>query len=427
MHSIISQPHTSLLRACWTLARIPHLLATHGLHLITCTATSAHGSCELRTVRLRRFAVFHFFPHLRPPDTHALEVGAACLEYQGSLVNTYSSLVLRNMPKQQRARHSYRPDPAVARPQAGLDLLGDNTLDEDDARASDDDARDTSMSSSRGGFVGFGGRRPDRAPSPSPATSAGAARERDARDLRDHDDHGRYTAWKKADFPTDDTLRPCKVKWHEDLPRHIYLLFDILGIQFRWFLTRMGVVRTLVSSEELAVDDTKDRTWMAVYAHDRDVIEDLLYRRLKTLWSGCTDAIAIFSHHRAGEELCAQKVWDALLTAFPLNHKRMQTVLLACECSRLMAWDGHSKADVDRHFGDVSDTLQMLKFLERNIDITDVFKSVVLATLKSSKNKALTKAYASILDNLDDDQRPYFRDDSTSVRLQVPPWSRPWR
>ena len=112
---------------------------------------------------------------------------------------------------------------------------------------------------------------------------------------------------------------------------------------------------------------------------------------------------------------------------FPLNHKRMQTVLLAREFSRLMAWDCHSKADVDRHLGDVSDTLQTLKFLERNIDITDVFQSVVLATLKSSKNKALTKAYASILDNLDDDQRPYFRDDSTSVRLQVPPWSRPWR
>ena len=72
----------------------------------------------------------------------------------------------------------------------------------------------------------------------------------------------------------------------------------------------------------------------------------------------------------------------------------MQTVLLAREFSRLMDWDGQSKADVDRHFGDISDTLQTLKFLEHNINITDVFKSVVLATLKSSKTKALTKAYA---------------------------------
>ena len=44
----------------------------------------------------------------------------------------------------------------------------------------------------------------------------------------------------------------------------------------------------------------------------------------------------------------------------------------------------------------------MLKFLARNIDITDVFKAVILATLKSYKTKALTKAYSLILDNLDD-------------------------
>jgi len=98
----------------------------------------------------------------------------------------------------------------------------------------------------------------------------------------------------------------------------------------------MGIGRTLVSSKDLAVDDHKERVWMAVYANDRDVIEDLLYRRLKTLWCNCTDAIAMFSQNRAGEEFCAQNEWDALLTAFPLNHKRMQTVLLAREaCSRI--------------------------------------------------------------------------------------------
>ena len=87
---------------------------------------------------------------------------------------------------------------------------------------------------------------------------------------------------------------------------------------------------------------------------------------------------------------------------FPLNHKRMQTVLLAKEFSSLMAWDGHSKDDVDHHFSNVSDTLEMLNFLGRNIDITDVFKAVILATLQSSKTKALTKAYSMILDNLED-------------------------
>ena len=71
---------------------------------------------------------------------------------------------------------------------------------------------------------------------------------------------------------------------------------------------------------------------------------------------------AVFTKHRAGTELCGQKVWEALLSAFPLNHNRMQTVLLTreLEFSHLMAWDGHSKADVDRHFSDVSDTLEIL-------------------------------------------------------------------
>jgi hypothetical protein len=181
-------------------------------------------------------------------------------------------VTLRSMPQKQQRRRTHRPGPAVARPQAGVDLLGDRTLDEDDARASDDYARDTSMSSARGGFGGFGGRRPVRTPSPSLAASGGAARWHDARDRSEHDDCGRYTTWKKADFPTDDALRQCKVKRHEDLPRHIYLLFDILGLHFRWLLTRMGVGSKLVSSEELAVDDNKERAWMAVYANDRDVI-----------------------------------------------------------------------------------------------------------------------------------------------------------
>ena len=88
MHSTLSQPYTSLLRACWTLVRTPRLLATHGLCLIPGTATSAHGSCKPCVVRPRRPAA-HFFPHTRPPDTHALEVGVARLEYWGSLVNTY--------------------------------------------------------------------------------------------------------------------------------------------------------------------------------------------------------------------------------------------------------------------------------------------------------------------------------------------------
>jgi len=170
MHSTLSQPYTSLLHACWTLARTPRLLATYGLYLIPCTATSAHGSCKLRLERTRPAA--HFFPHTRPPDTHALDVGTSCLEYRGSLVNTYSSLVLRSMPNKQRGRRTNSPRPAVARPRDGLDLLDDNTLDEAIDRVSDDGARDMTMSFPHGGSGVFGSRRHDRDSSHSSSSPA---------------------------------------------------------------------------------------------------------------------------------------------------------------------------------------------------------------------------------------------------------------
>jgi len=173
-------------------------------------------------------------------------------------------------------------------------------------------------------------------------------------------------------------------------------------------LTRFGRGRALVSEADQLVDDQKEHAWMALYANDRDVLETLLYRRLQTLWHDCTDALAVFTKHRANTEFCGQKVWEALLAAFPLDHQRMQTVLLATEFGNLMAWDGRSKADVDRHFSNVTDTLEMLTFLGDNIDITAVFKAVILATLQSSKTKALTKAYSMILDNLEDDKELTF-------------------
>ena len=76
----------------------------------------------------------------------------------------------------------------------------------------------------------------------------------------------------------------------------------------------MGKGRALVSSEDLDVTDHKERTWMAMYTNDRDVIEHLLYCRLKFLWTDCTDAMAVFACHRVQEEFCAQKVWEALLS-----------------------------------------------------------------------------------------------------------------
>jgi len=194
LHSPGSHPNTSLLREPWTPARI--LRPSHILHGLTeqlmpaaCGATSVRSACTLRAERPRRTAV-HFFPHTRPPDTpshfsqqhhtstHSLKSGAACLEYQRLLVNTYFSLVLSSMPGHKKRgkgpHHGFRPGSAVARPRD----------DESSEIVSVDDARDMSTSlaregsgdfDSREGFGGLDSRRQDRDPSPFQATR-GAAR-----------------------------------------------------------------------------------------------------------------------------------------------------------------------------------------------------------------------------------------------------------
>jgi hypothetical protein len=112
----------------------------------------------------------------------------------------------------------------------------------------------------------------------------------------------------------------------------------LLGIQFRWLLTRGKLASDLVTPAELAIDDAKEAAWMDMYDHDHDTLEDILYHRLQDLWALLTDSMKVFNENGATQPLCAQKVWEALLTAFPLDHKRMQTALLARELARMIRW-----------------------------------------------------------------------------------------
>jgi hypothetical protein len=255
-------------------ARIPRF-APHGLNLTSGTAYSAHSSCGLRAVRPSSLAL-HFFPHTRPPDT------AARLEYQGSLVNTYSSLDLRSI-----LRHRPKRALALTRSGASVDLPGARYT----MTGSDDDAPAV-----RGPPLGSRARRSD-------------ARESSR-------------AWRLADFPAPSSFTTCTVNCHEDVPHHIYGLFQALGIQYRYVLTRGPLGREFLKAEDLAIDYAKEESWMAAYEHERDLLEDTVYRRLVSLWSEFSDAYAVFDQYGPAHLLCAQKVWEALLAAFPLKHKR---------------------------------------------------------------------------------------------------------
>jgi hypothetical protein len=190
----------------------------------------------------------------------------------------------------------------------------------------------------------------------------GGSSSRGARTRRD-DDRGR--PWNQRDFiPADDPgWACCTVKKHEDFPRHIFRLFLLLDIQFRWLLTRGALGRALVTESEAAIDDAKEHAWIDMYETDRYTLEDVLYRRLQMLWDPFTDALKVFQKHNASQLRCAQKVWEALLTAFPLDHKRMQTALLARELACIMRWDGDTTRAINLHFNSIVELHHTLNFI----------------------------------------------------------------
>jgi hypothetical protein len=142
---------------------------------------------------------------------------------------------------------------------------------------------------------------------------------------------------------------------------------------------------------------------MDTYETDRDTLEDVLYRCLESLWAPFTDALKVFQTHNASQPRCAQKVWEALLTGFPLDHKRMQTALLARELARMMRWDGDTTRAINLHFSSITELHHNLSFIG-DLSMEDVLQSVLLATLRASPNASLRAAYHTVLDALDEDK-----------------------
>jgi hypothetical protein len=180
-----------------------------------------YPDCTLRTARLNddcqphptTVAVVPHYPHTRPPDVPAR------LVYQRLLVNTYRTSDLCRPPGRARPPSDYHDRRAFALTRSGacVDLAGFGR------GRSDMSDREEDVPVARGAL---GGR---------------------TRLTADHHDDDRHRPWRKSDFPSDDAaFERCRVKSHEDFPRHIYRLFLVLGIQFRWVLMRGTLASALV-------------------------------------------------------------------------------------------------------------------------------------------------------------------------------------
>jgi hypothetical protein len=77
---------------------------------------------------------------------------------------------------------------------------------------------------------------------------------------------------RPSNFSAPSSFTGCTVRCHEDVPRHIYGLFQALGIQYRWVLTRGPLGRELLKAEDLVINNAKDESWMTVYEHQRHLL-----------------------------------------------------------------------------------------------------------------------------------------------------------
>ena len=96
-----------------------------------------------------------------------------------------------------------------------------------------------------------------------------------------------------------------------------------------------------------------------MHEHECDLLEDTMYLQLVSLWFEFSNGIAVFDTNSPAHLLWEKKVWEALLAAVPLEHKCMQTVLLAREIRHMIKWDRDSIHNVNTHFGKMNETCKL--------------------------------------------------------------------
>jgi len=131
--------------------------------------------------------------------------------------------------------------------------------------------------------------------------------------------------------PGPDRFKHCFVPWTrlntalsavKKMSPHTFEIHKDLGVQLRWVFTRDPEDSALVTDEQLDIDNVKDVTWMTAYTTECNVLHDVVYCLLSSLWSDFTDACSVSTHTPFTQLLCSQQLWEALLTAFPSSEYR---------------------------------------------------------------------------------------------------------
>lgn len=157
-----------------------------------------------------------------------------------------------------------------------------------------------------------------------------------------------------------------------------------------------------IPPEAKTSDDAQEQVWMHAHGPWREKLEQAVYNLIKDLWKSFPEADILFRKTTTTTPRCADAIWAALLTEYPLDASHLKYKLLSEEMSRVVKPPiTHTK--FFKYKADQVDAATHLKRFSFSLDET--FAAVQLSSYHSSGNVVLKTAYDKVMTKLETDPK----------------------
>ena len=141
-----------------------------------------------------------------------------------------------------------------------------------------------------------------------------------------------------------------------------------------------------------------------MHAHGpwREKLEQAVYNLIKDLWKSFPEADVLFRKTTTTSPRCADAIWAALLTEYPLDASHLKYKLLSEEMSRVVK-PPTTHTNFFKYKADQVDAETHLKRF--TFTLNETFAAVQLSSYRSSGNAVLKTAYDKVMTKLEADSK----------------------
>ena len=173
---------------------------------------------------------------------------------------------------------------------------------------------------------------------------------------------------------------------------------EALGLFHRFVITRSTTCQQYITAEAKASDDAQEQVWMHAHGPWREKLEQAVYNLIKDLWKSFPEAEILFRQITPTTPRCADAIWAALLTEYPLDASHLKYRLLSEEMSRVVK----PPTTHNKFFTYKADQVDAETHLNRfTFTLNETFAAVQLSSYRSSGNAVLKTAYDKVMTKLE--------------------------